>query len=861
MASFDPLATLRRLDGPVRPPESFSEPLYSGLRTQLDRKAVGALPESAASELEPRRGLLVAAAALASVLLMAGVLSWLAPADESTAPIEPLQLSAPEESRPTIVDHNQDPAVVSPTGGVPGAPRRRESPLTQNTGSYRFGGWQVLPVSAFDGRRGAAIVWTGEQLIVWGGTTPGAGPPPENGWPVASDGGIYDAAADAWFPLPSGPAGRSGATALWTGEEMLVIGGGAPGGAAYRPATRQWRPLLTHPLPAAPAAVWTGAEAVLWGGESPGAAYDPAGDSWRDIAPGPLTSRSEHAAVWTGTEMIVWGGLVDDAEAAAAGTGYSWSQDGAAYDPAADNWRQLSPAPDGLELSHPTAIWTGSEVIVVGHEAMDRDHEPTEDPAVAAAAFNPASDKWRVLATPRFSAIAQVDGFGVHSAVWAETRLVVWAGRDLLAATGPELWIYDPAEDAWERGASSPINADDPELVWTGETLFAIGGHAADPLERIMRMDVGSGGRFPPPVGTEVPMHLVPPLSFEMLAVAPDNRRVATIDFAAGLVTLYDGSESLLPTRMLDAAAPLADGWMTMAGGQLWWFPTGVARQPTVLAVFEADEWAPFAYAVPADGDVYADSIWTVQPGAGYGNFFEPSVVQLLSVVSGEVIASVEVPPDAAPVVASAAGLLLNHHDWIDIGDSFIPDPASRKMMLVEPDGTTKPLWRGIGIHLAGDTVVWLDCANPGAVCQLVATDIAEIDGRLEGIGHRVLADTAASYGASFQPGTSLVSPDGRWVVVERRPRDGTAASIDLVDLETFESRELRASGSLGSPVGPHMVWSADSEWLLILGERPTAIRIADGFSVDLWEWVPTDMEIFAVASRLPPPGGGSPPP
>jgi len=71
--------------------------------------------------------------------------------------------------------------------------------------------------------------------------------------------------------------------------------------------------------------VWTGREAIVWGGvPSPalagdggdlaaadGAALDPATDTWRRIAPGPLAGRYGQVAVWTGKEMIVWGGVVN----------------------------------------------------------------------------------------------------------------------------------------------------------------------------------------------------------------------------------------------------------------------------------------------------------------------------------------------------------------------------------------------------------------------------------------------------------------------------------------------------------------------------------------------------------------------
>src|SRR5438477_1698558 len=57
-------------------------------------------------------------------------------------------------------------------------------------------------------------------------------------------------------------------------------------------------------------AVWTGSEMILWGGGSnTGGRYNPSTDSWTATSTtNAPTARSPHTAVWTGSEMIVWGG-------------------------------------------------------------------------------------------------------------------------------------------------------------------------------------------------------------------------------------------------------------------------------------------------------------------------------------------------------------------------------------------------------------------------------------------------------------------------------------------------------------------------------------------------------------------------
>lgn len=207
-------------------------------------------------------------------------------------------------------------------------------------------GWSEIDPGPLDGRAEAAVVWTGSEVIVWGGhgleiTTTAQGNP------------SFD----------------------YTGDVRVV-------GAAYDPATDTWRTLAGAPIDArvGAAAVWTGSEMVVWGGLTPdrervgpdGAAYDPDTDTWRAIAPAPLSTRVPAAHAWTGTEMIVWG---------IGGRGTALA-DGAAYNPDTDTWRAIVPAPLTLNLA--SAAWAGDEMVIVGSRineqirAVDQQGEPID---------------------------------------------------------------------------------------------------------------------------------------------------------------------------------------------------------------------------------------------------------------------------------------------------------------------------------------------------------------------------------------------------------------------------------------------------------------------------------------------------
>gem|GEM_PF-4852694 len=138
--------------------------------------------------------------------------------------------------------------------------------------------------------------------------------------------------APSWIPLSrrGAPGAREWHTAVWTGTEMIVWGGRIGDGSStitfadggrYDPATDTW-----SALPAAPiesrylhTAVWTGTKMIVWGGSpdavraiGSGAEYTPGG-SWTllpaaRVGSVELAGRGGHVAIWTGTEMIVWGG-------------------------------------------------------------------------------------------------------------------------------------------------------------------------------------------------------------------------------------------------------------------------------------------------------------------------------------------------------------------------------------------------------------------------------------------------------------------------------------------------------------------------------------------------------------------------
>src|SRR5207248_2012436 len=132
---------------------------------------------------------------------------------------------------------------------------------------------------------------------------------------------------DTWTPtsLTGAPEGRVAHTAVWTGSEMIVWGGDGPNGSSfntggkYNPITDSWVVTSTTNAPDARnqhTAVWTDNEMIVWGGLdqnfvrlNTGGKYNPITDSWTATSTtNAPDARSGHTAIWTGSNMIVWGG-------------------------------------------------------------------------------------------------------------------------------------------------------------------------------------------------------------------------------------------------------------------------------------------------------------------------------------------------------------------------------------------------------------------------------------------------------------------------------------------------------------------------------------------------------------------------
>ena len=276
----------------------------------------------------------------------------------------------------------------------------------------------------------------------------------------------YDPSSDSWLPIANSPLTVSAQTVVWTGTEMIVWGGigidplypyviGLNTGARYNPTSDTW--VATSAGSSVPygrlahTAIWTGTEMIVWGDNRESwflgspvrtpavGTFPPSTVGWRPPSATVFPSaRTVHSAVWTGEEMIVWGpwrGLAQhrralqpddgqlgrnvDGRQRAAGAprtrrGLDRSRDDrpgviqryidrGTLRPATDSWRTMSPGPSVAagNFGSPTYLWTGTEMIVWGgccnHAGEGR--------------YNPTTDSWTTISTGPGAPYASVRPF------------------------------------------------------------------------------------------------------------------------------------------------------------------------------------------------------------------------------------------------------------------------------------------------------------------------------------------------------------------------------------------------------------------------------------------------------------------
>ena len=312
--------------------------------------------------------------------------------------------------------------------------------------------------------RAAATIWTGSKWIMYSGDSIVGG--------YATDGGIFDPALNSWTPisLVGAPVARNEINFIWTGTRGIFWGGhdGAPlaAGALYDPASNTWSPMSTTNQPAARnrhRSVWTGTEMFVWGGEinnninaqyADGKLYNPATDTWRNVAAAPIAGRRDFNCFWTGSEVLIWGGV-------AASTRMN---DGAFYNPASNTWRLMSSVNAPTPREAGMGVFTGREFIVWGGNST------TSLANSDGGRYDVAGDTWIPFFTPN------IRFFFEGAAFWNGSKVYFVQGQDGAVYVNDggvsSGWSFDPSNNKWDYLPAAPLTQSWMPHAWTGTELL-----------------------------------------------------------------------------------------------------------------------------------------------------------------------------------------------------------------------------------------------------------------------------------------------------------------------------------------------------------------------------------------------------
>jgi N-acetylneuraminic acid mutarotase len=396
--------------------------------------------------------------------------------------------------------------------------------------------WTATAIAPFR-RDSHTAVWTGTEMIVWGGAYTGA-------TEYQNTGGRYNPSTDSWTATSTvnAPSGRWGHNAVWTGSKMIIWGGADSSGinntgARYNPVTNNWTPTSTTnaPAPGFYTAVWSGSEMIVWGGPNGGGKYNPNTNSWTAIsninAP---TLQSGPSAVWAGSEMIVWGGSVT------CQTFYQCETNtGARYNPTTNSWTATSTANAPIGRYGHTAVWTGNEMLVWGGI---NDDGPFTIVFNDGGKYNPSTNSWAAISST--NAPSQRTGY---TAVWTGGEMIIWGGNGAGGGNGD--WgslntggKYSP-ENGWTATSTTHVTTarDGHTAVWTGSEMIVWGGDYNDGVA--FPLTLRNGGRYcvatGPPVVTTNPATNITSLSATLNGSLNPNGLTTTVYFEYGPTTSY----------------------------------------------------------------------------------------------------------------------------------------------------------------------------------------------------------------------------------------------------------------------------------------------------------------------------------
>jgi N-acetylneuraminic acid mutarotase len=317
--------------------------------------------------------------------------------------------------------------------------------------------------------------------------------------------------------------------------------------------------------------------------------------TWRPLSSAPIAPSGDLTSVWARDRMLVFARrriTVRDVR----GNPYAVrSVDvAAAYTPATDRWRRLAPlkGPTGSYEGRYTSVWTGREMLVFGPFDFQ--------------SFDPRTNRWRRLPAEHGGGAGGLDA-------WTGHELIDWGGGCCgdASASGD---AYDPTTRRWRTLAPSPLAPSQrPIGAWTGRELIVL----------VSGLD---------PDGKPYPSRLARAAAYEP---ATDSwRRIARPPVPGG-TAVWDRRELLVVGggangRSALAYAPTANRWRRLAPLPSRRFQVAILWAGTRLLLWGGSSTAGAAPPVMSPHGLAYDpraNRWSTLPRAPLAGRLEPSAV------------------------------------------------------------------------------------------------------------------------------------------------------------------------------------------------------------------------------------------
>jgi hypothetical protein len=328
-------------DGPT---PDFVARLASEIEREMSRPTT-AMPVSQGQDLKwapPERGRLASArsrvwrttaAVLASAAVIAIAVVVANPFHHEAAPIHTGSTLTDTTTAPDPATSPTSAVKTSPTKVEPSAPGEPNAMTVAPTPAE----WEALPAAPLDRREHRLVLAMGKEVLVVGGI---------NRHALVLDGAVLN--GNTWRPIPSAPVGLNDSVpAVWTGSAVIAVGIDGQV-VSFTPGLDRWEVVsrdATTPRTGATAA-WTGGELLVAGGTDPritptagkepplleAVAFNPVTRSWRTLPAPAGVNPLLGPGAWSGTEWI---------RAAAQIDGQLASTKVGAFDPTTNRWRML----------------------------------------------------------------------------------------------------------------------------------------------------------------------------------------------------------------------------------------------------------------------------------------------------------------------------------------------------------------------------------------------------------------------------------------------------------------------------------------------------------------------------------------